>query len=357
MERRQSGNGSRGYSKESSDGFKRSREESNSSNGIRELFISNIPYNVSAAGVETALKRVFAKSRGYIGIKKLSLDRGFATVEFESSDDAQSAVDNCQSVKLGPRTLNVKLNDPMGAKNRRIEREAAVNDQRNIGGDQDTDPNPDCWFCLANPNGDKELIYAVDPAAEVYVSASKGPITSFHSFVCPVTHFGCFAQATEFVRSTCLEYCSKMRTVMNDVGHETIIYERWIPMNANAANHMQIHMVPIDKEVYAKADWAKLLKQKGKEAGVDFVRITSHEDVPDKCAGILNKVSYLFMSFPSSDGQECYLGMGRLGFAFPREIICSGLEKPERVDWKSCVGDSESQAETIERLRGLFCPS
>jgi hypothetical protein len=128
-------------------------------------------------------------------------------------------------------------------------------------------------------------------------------------------------------------------------------------MNANAANHMQIHMVPIDKEVYAKADWAKLLKQKGKEAGVDFVRIKSHEDVPDKCAGILNKVSYLFMSFPSSDGQECYLGMGRLGFTFPREIICSGLEKPERVDWKSCVGDSESQAETIERLRGLFCPS
>lgn len=338
-------------------GLKRERETSEPDNGIKELFISNIPYNVSAVGVETALKRIFAKCEGFKGVRRVNTERGFANVEFDTSISAQKAVENCEQVKLGPRTLNIKLNDPIGSKHRRMARESGSLDQRNTTFAPDTDPNPDCWFCLANPNGDKELIFAVDPAAEVYVSASKGPLTEFHSFVCPVTHFGCYAQATDSVRATCLEYSSKMREVMSRAGKETIIYERWIPLNANAANHMQIHLVPVDKEMYSKADWANLLKQKGKEAGVEFIRIKSQQDVPDKLSGILNKVSYLFFSFPNEHEPECYLGIGKLGFAFPREVICEGLGTPERVDWKACLSDSESQTATIDRLRSLFYPS
>jgi hypothetical protein len=336
---------------------KRDRVDGSDIEGIRELFISNIPYNVTEAGVVTALKRIFAKQKGFVGIKKVTPERGFATVEFETPADAEAAVASKGEVKLGPRTLNIKLNDPHGAKVKRMEREARANEQRSETLGHDTDPNPECWFCLANPSGDKNLIFAVDSSAEAYVSLSRGAITPLHSFVCPVTHFGCFAQASDQVRNVCVEYCSKMSDAMESIDMDTIVYERWIPMNANAANHMQVHLVPIEKSKNSKIDWSRILKDKGRQSGVEFIRVKDHFEVAEKMKGILNRVSYLFISFMVDGKLENWLGLGKLGFTFPREVICSGLECPDRVDWKTCVADSETENTQVERLRSLFYPS
>ena len=337
--------------------LKRPPTENPASDGIRELFISNIPYNVSQAGVTSALKRIFAKQAGFIGVKKVTTDRGFATVEFETPVDAEAALDGIKEVKLGPRTLNIKLNDPHGSKMRRIERESRINEQRCDSLGHDTAPNPECWFCLANPDGDKHLIYGVDPSAEVYLSLSKGPITPLHSFVCPVTHYGCFVQASDAVKNTCVDLCSQMSNAVAGASMETVIYERWIPMNSSAANHMQIHIVPIDKSTNDSINWAQVLKDKSRDTGVEFIRVKDHFEVSAKLTGILNRVSYLYFSFSVGDKRENWLGIGKLGFTFPREVVCAGLGCPDRVDWKACLSTVDTETSDVERLRSLYYPS
>lgn len=323
----------------------------------KEVFVSNMPYNVSEAGITTALKRIFSKAKGFVGVKKITIQRGLAMIEFESHAEAEAAVQMTQDVKIGPRTLSVKLNDPFGAKARRIERESGITDQRSLALGHDTHPNPDCWFCLANPGADTQLIFAVDPAAEIYMSLSKGCITPLHSFICPVTHFGCFAQASDKVRDLCCEYSERFCDKLATENMGTIIFERWIPMNATAANHMQVHLVPIEKERNQAIDWRNIIRDQGKKIGIDFIPINGQADVTRKMEGILNRVSYLFISFPAGDHREFLLGIGKMSFTFPREILCTGLGCPERMEWRSCESDPETEASTVDRLKSLFNPS
>ena len=323
----------------------------------REVFVSNMPYNVSEAGITTALKRIFSKAPGFVCVKKVTTQRGLAMIEFGSHAEAEAAVQMNQDVKIGPRTLSVKLNDPLGAKSRRIDRESVITDQRSKSLGHDTHPNPDCWFCLANPGADTQLIFAVDPTAEIYMSLSKGCITPLHSFICPVTHFGCFAQASDKVRELCIEYSDQFSQKLATEGMETIIFERWIPMNATAANHMQIHLVPIDKDKNDAIDWRNIIRDQGKKVGIDFIRINSQDEVTRKMEGILNRVSYMFISFQVGDQREFWLGIGKMSFTFPREILCSGLGCPERIDWRACESDFETETSTVNRLKAMFNPS
>ena len=337
--------------------LKRSAPERGPYSESRDIFVNNIPYNVTEAGLMTALKRMFGKFDGFKGVKKVNTQRGFAILEFRSSESAEEAVTKNQNAKLGPRTLNVKLSDPMGAKARRIERENESHQQRSEHLGHETDPNPDCWFCLANPSADKDLIYTLDPSAEIYMSLSKGPISDLHSFVCPVTHFGCFAQASETVKNLCLEYSHSFTSKMEAEGMETIIFERWIPLNSTAANHMQIHLVPVHKDKSREIDWAALLREKGTSAGIEFVEVRDHNEVSQKLAGVLNRVSYLFLSVPYGTERKCWLGIGKMSFTFPREIVCGALGCPERIDWRSCEASVEETEKNVGKLRSLFHPS
>jgi RNA recognition motif-containing protein len=339
------------------DTSKRSAPERGCHSEPRDIFVNNIPFNVTEAGLITALKRMFGKLDGFKGVKKVNTQRGFAILEFSSGESAEDAVTKNQNAKLGPRTLNVKLSDPMGAKVRRIERENESNQQRSDVLGHETDPNPDCWFCLANPSVDKDLIYTLDPSAEIYMSLSKGPISDLHSFVCPVTHFGCFAQASETVKNLCLEYSESFTSKMDAEGMDTIIFERWIPLNSTAANHMQVHLVPVLKEKNREIDWTALLKEKGISAGIDFVQVRDHSEVAQKLAGVLNRVSYLFLSVSDGAERKCWLGIGKMSFTFPREIVCSALGCPERIDWRSCEASVAETEKNVGKLRSLFHPS
>ena len=332
---------------------KRSRESSVDDKELKDVFVSNIPYDVSQAGLEGALKRMFGKFEGYLGVKRMMLQRGFAIVEFDSADHAQAAVDEAQELKLGPRKLFVKVNDPEGAKKQRLEREAQQDSQRNRGFQVDTSPNPDCWFCLANPKFENHVVFAVDDQASVYAALAKGGITKYHCLLAPVTHYGCYAAASEEVRTTCDDFVGKVCKAMSSMNKDVVYYERWIPMNATAANHMQIHIVPVERDM--EADWSSIVKTKGKEAEIEFIRIDSHTDVVEKMKGILSRVSYLFISFPGKDGnRESWLGIGRMSFPFPREIICAGLDCPDRADWKACTQSVELETEQAAELKDHF---
>lgn len=320
---------------------KRQKVSEEPSDEIKQIFVSNIPFDVSQAGLEGALKRMFGKYPSYKGIKKLILNRGFAFIEYGDASDATKAVEENQDKKMGPRTLRVQLSRPF-------------NSRRTTSGDQPdqpvqcTLPDADCWFCLANPKFEKRMVYAVDETASVYASLAKGQLTPGHSVVCPVTHFGCYAQADEKTRNACDEMVAKLTRLFQKRGNHVLVYERWIPMNTHSANHMQVHVVPIPLET--SVDWVKVLKDKGKDIEIDFAEVGSQLDVVEKMKGILNRVSYLYMRVPG-ENQSQYLGLGKMPFTFPREIICTALATPERIDWKSCAAEPDEEEVQVDGLK------
>jgi hypothetical protein len=97
-----------------------------------------------------------------------------------------------------------------------------------------------------------------------------------------------------------------------------------------------------------QVDWKSILQRKGKEVGIEFKDCRTHADVVEKMDGILNRVSYLYMSLP--DGQSL-IGIGKMPFTFPREVICEGLGTPDRVDWKSCQIDEKAETKTVQELK------
>lgn len=319
---------------------KRQRVSSESSDGVREVFIANIPYDVSEVGLTGALKRMFGKYPSFMGIRKLIMNRGFAFVEYSDPSDAAKAVEENQDKKMGPRTLRVQLSRPPG-------RRTAAADQQEAS-TQCTLPDADCWFCLANPNFDKHLVFAVDETASVYASLAKGQLTPGHSVVCPVTHFGCYAQADDKTRTACDEMVTKLTHVFEKRGQDVLVYERWIPMNTHSANHMQVHVVPIPKE--SKVDWNSFLKERGKDIDIEFGQVENHIEVVEKMKGILNRVSYLYVRLPHEQTHQ-FLGLGKMAFTFPREIVCAGLDTPEKIDWKACAADSDDEAKSVDALK------
>ena len=333
---------------------KRPRDElGSSSNSYRDVFVNNIPYNISQAGSEAALKRIFSKYPGFIGVKKVLLQKGIGFVTFDSDINAENAAKSNQNQSLGPRKLFVQVSDPSGGRSRRDTR---GNERRNDGNEADSSPNPDCWFCLANPTMETQGIFSMDETASIYLSLAKGPIEKFHSFLCPVTHFGCFASASAEVRQVCSANVENFRKVLAQEEFDLVYYERWIPLNASSANHMQIHLIPVRSAIANVAEWVSIMKSKAKESDIEFVAVTNHEEVVEKMQGLLGRVSYLFISFPGKDGTspECWLGIGKMTFQFPREIICTALNRVERIDWKSCQQDEVSKMEDISFLKGKF---
>jgi len=57
------------------------------------------------------------------------------------------------------------------------------------------------------------------------------------------------------------------------------------------------------------------------------------------------------MSFP---GAEKMIGLGKMPFTFPREVVCEGLETPDRVDWKTCTIDLEAESTVASELKELM---
>ena len=300
----------------------------------REIFVANIPYNLSAAGLEGALKKLFGKFSGFVGIKKMVTDRGFAIISFTTGAHAAEAVKASQDASLGPRKLNVQLSRPPGDR----------------GVSLSTSPDADCWFCLANPSLETHVIFGVDESTHFYAARAKGALTDGHSLLCPVTHYGCFAQCPSEVQVACVKFVKRITHMFPD--KHVIAYERWIPTNA-VTNHMQLHLVPVDTTL--DVDWVQLVKTKGKQAGIDFFSIRDIFDVTEKMKGITHRVSYLLISVPDQKGQfVSLLGMGKMSFTFPREIICDGLNKPDRIDWKVCQTTEAVETEQAGKLRELF---
>ena len=306
---------------------KRPRPEDDFSD--RTIFVGNLPYDASPAGMESALRRLFMKSAGVIEKIKLNIPKGLAWLTFDSAAAALAACNPSQPLALNKRQLRISM-------------------QRSGNSKPDTAPHSDCWFCLANPEFDQKYILTAN--LQAYTVLSKGGITAEHSVLSSVAHCPSAASLEPDTAHEVQSMIDHMIAVFAKKDMDTVLFERWIPMRMQEANHLQIHLVPVRKGI----DWTYAGSRIRQTQGL---RVTSNEKIIDSVSLVKETVGesnqpYLWVMFPkTADRPDGLICTGRIPMHLAREVICETLGCPERSNWRDCQSKDDEELKVISILR------
>jgi hypothetical protein len=318
--------------------------------------LSRLPPNIDEKRLKKALKHV-----GTIESIRLARDeqedgrpcKGFGWVTFASPEEAQAAVDLSGMLECDGREIQICLakvkKEGGGAKKKK---EISIVIQ----------PHTDCWFCLVNPKCEKHMIVAA--TTEIYVATARGPIVPSHMMILPVKHAPCFAACPPELRTSLQNHLAAVRKMARAGGQEVIVWERWIPMSVSAANHMQLQVVPIDNSTAGAARQALEQTAKDKLGGVKLKKLQSYDEVADH----LNDdpfTSYIYFEIPGDNTAkgraiERYMYAGtdpdgpRIPINIGRLVACELLDCQEKVDWRQCQEDRETERDIASTLREQF---
>jgi RNA recognition motif-containing protein len=292
------------------------------------IFISNLPFQATDAGIQTALRRIFSQFDDKIQKITTNVTKGIAWIKFTNSQAAEAAC-AIPTPELNKRKLRV------------------VPDNRNQPEKVSTLPMEDCWFCLANPKFDfSQVIWASE---ENYVISSKGPITKNHLVISSVQHVPCLAKMESIDSNKVLDLLDSIKTkvLSENSSSSVIIYERWIKFPKDEANHMQIHFIPCElsqTQIDAALEKVKNLLAWGEVDDFDQVKKKTQD----------GKSNYVWMKFPHKFilFTDC-----KIPTNLPRDIICDVLECPNKKDWRNCQSDDDqllNHQKHIQSLRDIL---
>ncbi|KAF4672969.1 hypothetical protein FOL47_011158 [Perkinsus chesapeaki] len=321
-----------------------------------ELFIPNLPKQENKSNEEAIWSSLTKVFEGMPGFKRVNVDsiRGFGWVRFATLKDATLAREKSQELDMGGRRLIVRFSRP---------KEGA--DVRGIDVKQlDSSPHQDCWFCLANPNLERHMIFAAN--LEAYLSTAKGPINDLHMILCPVTHFACSTHCSEQVFTAMNKYIDEV-TYMLDTQHNSdiVVFERWAQMRSSAAMHMQVHLIGVAREGGQSANTEEWLKEVTAMADDHELKLHklgrySQEEIAEvaKTTTETGTPPYIYMQLPGPNKARVLLTPTRstsVPMNFCREVVvkCMGLPK-ERLEWRSCQQSTEEEAELAKELKTSF---
>ncbi|KAF4666925.1 hypothetical protein FOL46_002790 [Perkinsus olseni] len=321
-----------------------------------ELFIPNLPRQENRSNEEaiwTSLTKVF---EGMPGFRRVNVDsiRGFAWARFSTVKDATVAREKSQELDMGGRRLIVRFSRP---------KEGA--DVRGIDVKQlDSSPHQDCWFCLANPNLERHMIFAAN--LEAYLSTAKGPVNDLHIILCPVTHFACSTHCSDQVFTAINKYIDEVTYVLDSqYNSDVVVFERWAQMRSSAAMHMQVHLIGVPREGGKAADSERWLKEVTTMADDHELKLHKMGRYSrDEIAGIAKTTSeygtppYIYMQLPGSNKIRLLLTPTRTSSVpmnFGREVVvkCMGLPT-DRLEWRSCQQSTEEETELAKKLKASF---
>jgi hypothetical protein len=320
-----------------------------------QVFLARLPPNIDEDTIRKVLKKC-----GKIENIRIARDeqadgrpcKGFGWVTFSAPEEAEAACGLNGMLETAPgRKISIEL-----AK----QRQGGPRKKRDI--QIVIEPHPDCWFCLANPKAEKHMIVTASPMA--YIAGARGPVNDAHVLVLPVKHAPCYAACPPDLQKVLDVNVAAIRKMCIKEGEEVLVWERWIPMSVSAANHMQIQCVPIEKKYAGNAREA-LERLAEKHLGGGLKRISSHKEVVEH----LNDDSttpYLYFECPgdsTAKGREIerYVysganGNARIPMTFGREWACEVLDLRDRLDWRQCQDDRDTEKALAQRFRDAFKP-
>ncbi|KNB43884.1 hypothetical protein JH06_2165 [Blastocystis sp. subtype 4] len=199
----------------------------------------------------------------------------------------------------------------------------------------DLQRNNTCWFCLAAPNVEKQLIVSVSEGA--YLAVPKGQLCPNHLLVIPVVH----RQSSLQLPPEALEDVERFKRAL-----AVLLWER----NLTTRNpvHCHIQILPFDASKDAAAT----------QRGFRFSDIPENQSLRE----FAGEDDYLYAEvYGVGEDQPKRIGYvvreRRPNMQFFHQAVGSLLEA-ENVgeDWKSLQKSPEEEAKVTEKVRELFKP-
>mmetsp|Transcript_55925 Transcript_55925/g.179500 ORF Transcript_55925/g.179500 Transcript_55925/m.179500 type:complete len:656 (-) Transcript_55925:6-1973(-) len=320
-----------------------------------EVFLGRLPPNIDERSIAKALRHV-----GEVLNVRLARDeaeegrpcKGFGWVTFSSPEEAQAACELSELLECAGRKLTVEPSRPRrqadGGKKKR-EVQIVI------------EPHADCWFCLVNPKVEKHMI--VTATTEVYVATAKGPVNPAHVMVLPVKHAPCFAACPPELQRAMAEHVAAIRRMCRAFKQDCIVWERWVPMGASAANHMQIQVLPVGEESAGAAREALDAMAAKHLPGCSLAQLRAHSEVVEH----LNDDSttpYVYFEVPGDNTAKgrsverlVYAGGSggpRIPLNLGRQVACHLLGCEEKLEWRRCHEDRDAERQLAEAFRQRF---
>lgn len=326
-----------------------------------QVFVSRLPENIDEKRLAAAFKTVGKIERIHLAREESAPGKpckGYGWVTFSSPEEAQAACDLNDMLECGKNKRKIaiclaKARDKAGGgPNKKREIKIVIQ------------PHTDCWFCLINPKVEKHMIVTVTP--QVYVATARGPILPTHMMILPVKHAPCYAACPPELQASIQAHIAAIRKMCQEGGQEILVWERWIPMGVSAANHMQIQIVPISVNSAGSAREALMESMERWLPKAKLKRIQKHTEVT-QAVNDDTATPYVFFEIPGDNTAKGRLveryvyasvdGQGpRIPIDFGRKVACHLLGCEDKVDWRGCAEDHDTEAGLALTLREQFKP-
>ncbi|CAO3567360.1 unnamed protein product [Mortierella alpina] len=237
-------------------------------------------------------------------------------------------------------------------------------------------PPPPCWFCLSNPEIDKNLIVSI--GTEMYMTMAKGqlPITPSslipgggHVLLITINHYSSFqtvdAEARADLESEMKKYKDGLRRLFESKGAAMVTWELSQGGGKMQHAHLQIMAVPQqsvgavekqfreDIESFFIADTRQGRNQAPAHTAAwkddeEASSSASSSSGPGSREGFFKvELNGKVMVCPIPERQW-------VNVQFGRTVLAKVLETPERANWKSCVKVADEERQDSNAFKSAF---
>ncbi|KAI5067227.1 hypothetical protein GOP47_0017755 [Adiantum capillus-veneris] len=204
-------------------------------------------------------------------------------------------------------------------------------------GDMGARSSTPCWFCLASPNVDTDLV--VDVGDYCYCAMAKGGLVDGHVLLLPVEHSSSMLFLSKPGADELSKYKRALRKLYKIQGKTLAIFERCVQFKGGTHAHLQVVPIPLSKSSQVRSGFVLAAK----EADFSFHVIPPEEDDLGTQEAVKSHVegeNYFLVELPEGtilvhvldSGENIPIQFGRevcakiLGTSAPMEVFESALE-------------------------------
>ncbi|XP_059619682.1 CWF19-like protein 1 homolog [Phlebotomus argentipes] len=200
-----------------------------------------------------------------------------------------------------------------------------------------------CWFCLSSANVEKHLIVAIGES--FYIALAKGPLNEQHVLIISISHVQSVSLLPEEDFAELQRFRDALVAFFKSQDKAVCFFER-----NYKSSHLQVNAVPID----ASSAWQlnDAFEYSAEMYKLDFEKLPKLSSASQLPSG-----PYFVAELPD-EMTLLTRQMKNFPIHFGREVLCSEnlLNCDDKIDWKECQLDVESEKEIVQRFKEEFKP-
>ena len=314
----------------------------------KPLIISNLNYNTD----ENEIKNYFISKYG--SIKNIILLKnkenkfyGKAIIEFNNINSMNEILNNNGKDEFNGRIIRVAVYTP---------KDQLIKDSNNDASKMNNMRNnniAECWFCYDN-NEKLERKFIIRDFNYFYLAYSKGPIDKYHFLIIPKKHISSYVCLSKDEKIECQMIIQLVKDYLYSKNYEYIVFEKNLKYNFSNSLHLLINICGIENIYIEKLNVFSenfLISEKMNDFLVSF---------NEKYLDLYNeKDEYIYINIPKIYKQKIirkiiFIKTKEYKIDYPRKLICSLINKEDRLNWKNTINIGEENLFEIKNEMSNF---